>query len=187
MLQKLTKPINLIYLLATVVIFIVSLVYATDCQFFMNQDSTVPDVILSIRSKVQTSNDFIFYLFVVGIVGYIVMCIFGNNYRKKLFKSNFIVGIVAPAITIIFSIITLILIMNAVSYYGTNAQEIEDFYMLYNTSLDDYKTTGLLVLAAILVIVYIVIVAGYLVYTILKYKQTKDVNSGKVVSENASK
>ena len=98
MLQKLTKPVNLIFIFSTIIIFILSLVYATDYEMIMVDTNTLPQGVLDLRAAVQSANNMIFYLSIIGFVCFIVLQIVGNGYRKKTFLSNLICGVVLPVI-----------------------------------------------------------------------------------------
>ena len=173
MLQKLTKPSIYIYLVYTVVLFVMALIFATGLESIMTQDNSVPKAILDSREAIQKANNAVFYLFVGGIVGVILLFIFGNSYRKKLYMSNLIAGTVVPLATIVGSVIVLVFISKAISTYNENLDGIKEYYetSLFGASTP-VETLIYPAIALVLVIIYIALCALYITYTILKYRKS---------------
>ena len=86
MLQKLTKPSIYIYLVYTVVLFVMALIFATGLESIMTQDNSVPKAILDSREAMQKANNAVFYLFVGGIVGVILLFIFDARPQKAILR-----------------------------------------------------------------------------------------------------
>lgn len=183
MLQKLTKPVNLIFIFSTIIIFILSLVYATDYEMIMVDTNTLPQGVLDLRAAVQSANNMIFYLSIIGFVCFIVLQIVGNGYRKKTFLSNLICGVVLPVIIIIFAVVTIVSIANVPSVQSANIDAITSFRERYHL-LPPSNTMNYL--SIICSIIYILFMASYVVYTVVKYLQTNKKTSEKVVVEHAN-
>lgn len=184
MLQKLTKPSIFIYLIYAVVLFVMSLIFATDLQSIMTQDNSVPAVIKDTRTAIQNANNMVFYLFVVGIIGVILLFIFGNSYRKKLYLSNLIAGVVIPVVVIIMVIVTALSVSSAISTYYTNLDGIKEYFLVYLFgSVQPIETLIYPTIALVLVIGFGVISLLYAIYTVCKYLKTKP--SRKVVEADA--
>lgn len=174
MLQKLTKPVNLVYLLTTVVIFLLSLVFASNYERIMIDQQFTTDIftqgIIDVREAVQVANDILFYLFVIAIVGFVVLNILGNGYRKKLYKSNLIAGIVVPSIVIVFSVITIVFVIQNISTLAANIDDVTAYRGRYDLGAPSNTWNYITI---VFIIIYIFVNVGYLVYTILKYVQQK--------------
>lgn len=180
MLKKITKPVNVIYLLLTACMLLLTLLFMTGYQALSivensdltNQTAEVRDAIMITRDTLQTVNNNILYLFVIAIVSYVVLQIFGNGYRKKLYKSNLIVGIVLPSLVIAYGIFTLVMLINALNVFQTNYDVVYGYLTKFNTVISDAFTINLSLVAVGL---YIVVNGLYIAYTVLKYRLDRKV------------
>lgn len=180
MLKKYTKSVNVIYLIVTVLVLILALLFMTGYQSLSITEDTdlgslsteVANKIITARDALQFANNMVLYLFVVGILSFVVLQIFGNGYRKKLYKSNLVVGIAFPALTAVFGIITGIVIINGLNKFNLCYDELVEFLNRFNSTVSDSTA---LILSIAYVFVYVILNVLYIVYTVFKYKSSRKV------------
>ncbi len=181
MLQKLTKPSILIYLMYAVLIFIMSLIFATGLEGIMTQDNSIPSAIKDTREAVQSANNAVFAAFVVGIVAVALLYIFGNNYRRKLYLSNLVAGCAFPAVSVIVSVIAIINVISMMGLYNSNLEEIKNYYVNDLFGAKPVETLTYPIITLILLIGFVIYSIVYIVFTVLKF--IKNSNRKVVVSD----
>ncbi|MDE5715618.1 MAG: hypothetical protein K2I42_05745 [Anaeroplasmataceae bacterium] len=165
----------------------------TDYKF-----SELYQIMFKFNRSVQTANNMILYLGVVSLVMLAIMFICANVSRKKYYISNLVSGVVCPAITIIFAIVTLIFNFLPLSSLSKNYDALNwgalGNQITYQTAIDLWKANDTsqfmlsslpLIVYGIVIIIFILVTGMLLAYNVFRYMLTKKELSEKVVDQNA--
>lgn len=177
MLVKLTKAMNIVYIVCGALIIVGACTYMTKYNFF-------PKTLSDVKDTFNATNNNILFLGIATIVGIAILNVVGNGYRKKLYKSNLIVGIAVPAVSAIYGVIVIVQILNCLSLFAENYDTLAKYDQIYNTTnAYTYDNMGM-VYVLIIIIVAVLYMIAYIVYTILKYRATnaRIENNEKVVA-----
>lgn len=160
-----SKIMTVIYLLGAVLVLIATCTYMTQYNF-------ISPSVQEFKDACYSANNLMLYLLLISLAGIAIMCIFGNSSRKKLYKSNLIVGIVVPLIVLVVTIITLVYVIQSISIFNENFEVLKAYDASINPNPDYNFTSSGLILALILLIVFGVIVICYSAVNTLKYFKT---------------
>lgn len=175
-------------------------------NLYFNNSNNLPDGLIKgsfVANYAQTVYDYNIalnnyndYLIVVGIVSLIAvafMYIFSNNSRRIYYKSNVVIGVIAPLVVLVMSLVAMIISFSVMSgftqnetlyktvsiLYDTKYQSMSASATLRNMPADEFlelasgvNVVGILIsmLASIVLIGYSVFVS---IFTITKYKKTE--------------
>ena len=115
------------------------------------------------------ANNWVFFTGVIGVALFAVLCVFGNKYRKKYYLSNFIVGIVVPAIMIILTVACIILNIKVFGLFSDSKETLSQLKKIYDISNYYPLSLGYCYAALALQIIAGIVFALDIVYAVLKY------------------
>lgn len=157
-------------------------------------------IIYNVFSSLQTVNNLILYLGIITLVAFAVCMIFSNGSRRIFYKSNLIVGLVCPAIVIIFTVVVAILNTLAIPDISNNLELFacmdvavaESAMAAGNYSLDTImsKTRVSIATPIIADVIFLVLIAYcvyLMIYAVKRYKEcASDRNQILAKAENAN-
>ncbi len=139
----------------------------------------------------QSANNGIFYVSIVGFVGIIVAAIAGNFSRRKFYISNLVCGLVYPIVTIVGAIITLVKLIAVNKEFSACALDFDIYYQAqiakaekYNLSTDGITTISgqsittyyiLMVVAIVCAAVFAFVTINKFLKTYPKFEKTNDI------------
>lgn len=152
-------------------------------QLFPNVLSTInPSWIIvdNFYWSIQSINDDILNISVVTALVFVTLMIFSSQSRNKYYVSNLIVGIIGPAITLIFAIYIFQKVSIQISYFNDNQFILNSVSLLNQISFGGYVALEdptlsfnvnavTLILTNVLMIILILWSVLYMVFTVLKY------------------
>lgn len=154
---------------------------------------TAKTIIYNFQMNMNAFNNYILASFVVCICMFAVLLIFSNQSRRVYYKSNLIVGCIAPAFAIGMCLGGIIWCISLISEFNAHA----DLYKItavmenYSISAREKRPTGLsfeefiakyasnvstltMVLTIVLFIVILVAAIFVIVHSVLKYRSTEE-------------
>ncbi len=139
------------------------------------------------QKNLASVNDFIVISGIVTLIAVAALFIFSNHSRKVYYKSNLIVGIVSPAIVIIFNIVLLIRNALLMGRFNANYDLLNWVSVLQNLTTTTYAsqhpevipdlyscTSTTFIIYTVIFIIMIVYSALIIAYTVFKYNETKE-------------
>jgi len=148
------------------------------------------DIVRSFQTDISSFNTLIIVYVVIGFLCFAAMLIFSNQSRRVYYKSNLYIGIVAPLIVVVFSIVMIIRNFALLGTFNDNFDlfRIVSFIMNPNTedgmkelAINDYdiilnNTTNFnslnFTIATIVFVVVIIYSVLLIVYTFYRYKES---------------
>lgn len=129
----------------------------------------------------QSANNSIFYLSIIGFVSIAVACIAGNFSRRKFYISNLVCGLIYPIVTIVCSIIALVKMVALSGEFASCTEDFQTYYELqiakqqkYNLSTDGItKISGdSIIYYYVILVIAIVCACAFAYFTIRKFLKT---------------
>lgn len=161
----------------------------TKGSFVANYAQTVYDYNIALNNF----NDFLIVVGIVSLVALAFLFIFSNNSRRIYYSSNVVVGVIAPLVVIVMSLIAMIMSFGVMGEFTNNETLYKTVSILYdsknqsmsasnilnNMPADEFlaqassvNITGMLV-AMLLSIVLIGYSVFVIIFTFIKYKRTE--------------
>lgn len=137
---------------------------------------------------IQDVNNLIFYTGLVMLVFTAICGITGCFSRKKYYVSNLVSGVATGSVGIILSIITVIMSFNLMSKLNYIKPDMDLYYKVCETTgksinVAEFSSTNCLI-GIIMPIIFIVICAGLIAFTIIKYKNSNKSTNKEVVAND---
>lgn len=145
------------------------------------------NLMYSVDQQIQRANDLVLYLGIVSLVMVAIMMICANHSRKKFYISNLVSGVVCPAVSIVFGIITLIANFGCIAPLNANFNSLnwgslanqqltytdaQEWIKVGDTSHFDLSSVWFVVYG-IIIILFIVSCGALLAYNVYRYLDTK--------------
>ncbi len=129
----------------------------------------------------QSANNSIFYLSIIGFVSIAIACIAGNFSRRKFYISNLVCGLIYPIVTIVCSIIALVKMVALSGEFASCTEDFQTYYELqiakaekWNQSTDGItKISGdSIIYYYVILVIAIVCACTFAYFTIRKFLKT---------------
>lgn len=131
--------------------------------------------------NLQSANNSIFYLSIIGLVSIAVACIAGNFSRRKYYISNLVCGLIYPITTIIGSIIAFVKLVVLKAEFGTCTDDFQVYYdaQIAKQEKYDLSTDGITKISGdsiafyyVILVIAIVCACAFAYITIHKFLKT---------------
>lgn len=155
--------------------------------------ATGSKIVYDFQMNMNAFNNYILTVFVVSIIMFAILLIFSNQSRKVYYGSNLVVGIAAPAVSIIMCLIGFIWCITLISdfnehadlfkitavmeNYSISAREKRPTSATFEEFISNYASnvnTLTLILTLVLFILVLASACFVIVHTVLKYKATEE-------------
>lgn len=129
---------------------------------------------LNFWTKLQSANNVLFYLGLIGLVLTAVMFICGNFGRRKYYTVNLVSGCAAGSVGIILSIVSIIKSSLLIADFNKIQPDIENYYLWTEAGGGKYTiiNSSTCIIGIIVPIIYIVLCGLLIAFVVYKFVRT---------------
>lgn len=143
------------------------------------------NTIYGVYQELQVVNHLLLWLGVVGLVVFAFALVMSNGSRRIYYKSNLIVGIITPAVAIVFALVVFIVNTSVFNSINSNLPllqamdyAVENGVTSYTASIEAIQSASSINIATLVIIdIFLAIFIGYsvflMVYAIRRYQGCK--------------